>query len=88
VLAVLWLLVVVRLLVLAARVATVALIATGMRDEIESLQARSTLMVVGYTTRESEEIVNHPTRHRIADANTRAIRWALNPNRNLVGQAR
>ena len=64
-LAILSLLLVVLLLVTAARVATVALVSTGMADEIAAFQARSALMGVGYTTSESEQIVNHPTRRRI-----------------------
>lgn len=63
--AILSLLLVVLLLVTAARVATVALVSTGMSDEIAAFQARSALMGVGYTTRESEQIVNHPVRRRI-----------------------
>ena len=64
-LAILSLLLVVLLLVTAARVATVALVSTGMSDEIAAFQARSALMGVGYTTSESEQIVTHPTRRTI-----------------------
>lgn len=57
--------VVVLLALLVARIATVALIATGLPFEVARFQARSALTGVGYTTRESESIVNHPIRRRI-----------------------
>lgn len=62
---VLSLLLVVTLLIVAARVATVALVGTGMPTDAASFQARSALMGVGYTTSEAEDVVNHPVRRRI-----------------------
>ncbi|MCU1375425.1 MAG: TrkA-C domain protein [Actinomycetia bacterium] len=50
---------------LVTRVATVALRATGLAHEAAYFQARSAFSGVGFTTAESEDIVNHPTRRRI-----------------------
>ena len=47
------------------RVGTIALTATGVSAEVAHLQARSALTGVGFTTSESELIVNHPVRRRI-----------------------
>lgn len=59
------LLVVLILSVTITKVASVALIHTGLSREIARLQARSAFTGVGFTTSESEKIVNHPTRRRI-----------------------
>jgi hypothetical protein len=59
------LLCVVTLGVLITRVATVALRATGMSQDAARFQARSAFSGVGFTTFESEHILNHPTRRRI-----------------------
>lgn len=50
---------------LASRIATMALMLTGLSREAARFQARSTLTGVGFTTTESETIVNHPVRRRI-----------------------
>ncbi len=63
--AVLSLLLVVTFFVVASRVATVALVGTGMATESANFQARSALMGVGYTTSEAEDVLNHPVRRRI-----------------------
>jgi len=47
------------------RAATGALIATGLPTESAAFQARSAFTGTGFTTRESENIVNHPARRRI-----------------------
>ena len=47
------------------RVATVALRTTGLSQEAARFQARSAFSGVGFTTSESEDIVNHPARRRI-----------------------
>jgi hypothetical protein len=47
------------------RVATVALRATGLSHEAARFQARSAFSGVGFTTNESEDIVNHPARRNI-----------------------
>jgi hypothetical protein len=63
--AVLSLLVVATLFITAARVATIALVGTGMATESAAFQARSALMGVGFTTAEAEAAINHPVRRRI-----------------------
>ena len=50
---------------LIIRVATVALTLTGMATEAAKFQARSAYLGVGFTTSESEAMVNHPLRRRI-----------------------
>jgi hypothetical protein len=63
--AVLSLLLVVTFFITAARVATIALVGTGMGTDTANFQARSALMGVGYTTTESEDVINHPVRRKI-----------------------
>lgn len=55
----------VLVIMLAARIAAVALVATGLPYEVARFQARSALTGVGFTTSESETIVGHPIRRRI-----------------------
>lgn len=50
---------------LITRVATVALIHTGLSHGIARFQARSAFTNAGFTTQESEKMVNHPVRRRI-----------------------
>ncbi len=59
------LLIVVMVILIAARVATVALMATGLPREVARFQARSALTGVGFTTGEAELTVSHPIRRRI-----------------------
>jgi len=59
------LLVVLTLSILVTRVATVALTYTGLSRESAKFQARSAFTGVGFTTNESEKVVNHPIRRRI-----------------------
>ena len=59
------LLVVLSLSFLVTRIATVALIHTGLSRETARFQARSAFTGVGFTTSESENVVNHPVRRRI-----------------------
>ena len=59
------LLVVLTLSILVTRVATVALTHTGLSRESAKFQARSAFTGVGFTTNESEKLVNHPLRRRI-----------------------
>jgi hypothetical protein len=59
------LLVVLTLGLLVTRVATVALRVTGLSPDEARFQARSAFSGVGFTTTESEDIVNHPVRRRI-----------------------
>jgi K+/H+ antiporter YhaU regulatory subunit KhtT len=60
-----FLLVVVTMSLLVTRIASVALVLTGMSMESARFQARSALAGVGYTTSEAELVVNHPVRRRI-----------------------
>jgi len=59
------LLVVLALSILVTRIATVALTHTGLARESAKFQARSAFTGVGFTTNESEKVVNHPIRRRI-----------------------
>lgn len=47
------------------RIATVVLVATGMSRESARFQARSALTGTGFTTRESEQVLEHPVRRRV-----------------------
>lgn len=47
------------------RVATRALVLTGLSEDAAVFQARSTVTGTGFTTEEAEEIVRHPVRRRI-----------------------
>ncbi|MBU1910403.1 MAG: potassium transporter TrkA, partial [Verrucomicrobia bacterium] len=62
---ILTLLVVVMFSLLITRVVTRALVLTGLSSEAARFQARSAFSGVGFTTSESEAIVNHPVRRRI-----------------------
>lgn len=59
------LLMVVTLSLIVTRVATVVLAATGLSRESARFQARSALTGTGFTTREAESIVSHPTRRKV-----------------------
>lgn len=59
------LIVVVLIGVIAGRIAALALIATGVPAEVAKFQARSVLTGVGFTTTESDTLMNHPVRRRI-----------------------
>ncbi|MEL7498147.1 MAG: TrkA C-terminal domain-containing protein [Planctomycetota bacterium] len=50
---------------LITRIGSVALSLTGMATDVAKFQARSAYTGVGFTTGESEQIVNHPVRRRI-----------------------
>lgn len=63
--AIITLLLIVALSVLVTRIATTALILTGLSRQSARFQARSALTGAGFTTTESEHIVNHPVRRRI-----------------------
>ncbi|MDJ0947793.1 MAG: potassium transporter TrkA [Alphaproteobacteria bacterium] len=64
--AALTLFIVLTLSVLVIRTGAVALRLTGLPDEAARFQARSAFTGTGFTTSESEAIVNHPVRRRIA----------------------
>jgi hypothetical protein len=59
------LLVVVLVALLIMRVATAVLTLTGLSRESARFQVRSALTGVGFTTNESETVVNHPVRRRV-----------------------
>jgi len=59
------LLVVLTLGILITRVASVALTLTGVSPDMAKFQARSAYMGVGFTTTESERMLDHPVRRRI-----------------------
>jgi hypothetical protein len=63
--AILSLLAILTLSVVITRVATVMLTATGLSRDIARFQARSAFSGAGFTTNESESVVNHPVRRRI-----------------------
>lgn len=62
---ILTLLTVIVLSVLVTRIAAVMLAHTGVSREMARFQARSAFTGVGFTTYESEAVVNHPLRRRI-----------------------
>lgn len=64
-LSILTLLMVLTFSILVTRIASVALIHTGLSRESAKFQARSAFTGVGFTTSESEKVVNHPVRRRI-----------------------
>jgi hypothetical protein len=59
------LLIVVTTTLIINRVGTIALTTTGLSAEVAEFQARSALTGVGFTTSETENVVNHPVRRRI-----------------------
>jgi len=58
-------LIIILLSVVVNRVATVALTLTGLSREMARFQARSAFSTTGFTTNETEALVNHPVRRRI-----------------------
>ncbi len=63
--AVLVLLLILLVALLINRIATAALMSTGMSRQYAKFQARSAFTGVGFTTSEAEEVVSHPVRRRI-----------------------
>ena len=59
------LLVVIVVSLLVVRVATVALVLTGLSQQLARFQARSAFTGAGFTTSESEKVTQHPVRRRI-----------------------
>ncbi len=59
------LLLIVALSLLVTRVATVILVATGTAKHVARFQARSALTGAGFTTSESEWVVDHPMRRKV-----------------------
>ncbi|TQD37694.1 TrkA C-terminal domain-containing protein [Haloflavibacter putidus] len=56
---------IVSLSLLLTKIATLALVHTGLSTQSASFQARSAYTGTGYTTSEAEKVVNHPVRRRI-----------------------
>lgn len=63
--AVLTLILILSVSFLITKVATIALMHTGLSQQSAKFQARSVFTGVGYATKESESIVNHPLRRKI-----------------------
>lgn len=63
--AIISLLLVILLSIIITRIASIALTHTGLSRESARFQARSAFTGVGFTTTESEMIVNHPLRRRV-----------------------
>lgn len=63
--AILSLLIILTLSLILTRIAALALSITGLSSETAQFQARSAFTGVGFTTSESENILNHPVRRRI-----------------------
>ena len=63
--AIISLLVIISLSILITRIAATALIQTGLSKDAARFQARSAFTGTGFTTNESEHVVNHPVRRKI-----------------------
>jgi hypothetical protein len=63
--ALVWLLIIALASLLIVRLGTTALTLTGLPRDTAEFQAYSAFFGVGFTTRESEQVVNHPVRRRI-----------------------
>lgn len=59
------LVIIIAVSILITRIATLALVHTGLSKQTAKFQARSAFTGVGFTTREAERIVSHPVRRRI-----------------------
>lgn len=59
---------VLALSLLFVRIATVALVHTGLAKPVARFQARSAFTGTGFTTSEAEKVVDHPVRRRIVAA--------------------
>ena len=63
--AILSLLIIVTMSLLVTRIAAMALMLTGLSQEAARFQARSAFTGTGFTSSESEAVVNHPVRRQI-----------------------
>jgi len=59
------LLVIITVSLIVIRMGAVALSMTGISEDMAVFQAQSAFSGVGFTTKESESVVNHPVRRRI-----------------------
>lgn len=57
--------IIITISILFTRIATIALMHTGLSKQLARFQARSAFTGVGFTTGEAEKLVNHPVRRRI-----------------------
>lgn len=57
--------IIIFLSILFTRIASIALMHTGLSKQLSKFQARSAFTGVGFTTTEAEKIVNHPVRRKI-----------------------
>jgi hypothetical protein len=64
-LAIITLLLIITMSIIVTRIATIALVHTGMSKESARFQSRSAFTGSGFTTTEAENVVNHPVRRRI-----------------------
>ena len=55
------------ILLIVGRLATLALMMTGLSKDIARFQSRSALTGAGFTTRESESVIDRPVRRRIIE---------------------
>ena len=62
---VLSLIIILTLSILVTRIATIAITHTGLSRQAAKFQARSAFTGTGFTTSESEKVVDHPVRRRI-----------------------
>jgi hypothetical protein len=63
--ALVWLVIIAVAALLVVRLGTTALTLTGLARHTAEFQSYSAFFGVGFTTRESEQVVNHPVRRRI-----------------------
>src|SRR6056297_3073460 len=63
--AIISLVIILALSLIITRIATIALTHTGLSRESAKFQARSAFTGVGFTTTESEKVVNNPVRRKI-----------------------
>lgn len=63
--AVLSLFIIILLSVIVVRIATAVLVLTGLSEQSARFQAWSAFTGVGFTTHESESVINHPIRRRL-----------------------
>ncbi len=63
--ALLSLLIVIFIFLLISRIASMALMVTGLSRDADRFQVRSAYTGVGFTTKEAEHVVSHPVRRRI-----------------------
>ena len=76
--AIIGLFVILILALMVIRIGAIALELTGLSTDVAAFQAQSAFSGVGFTTSESESIVNHPVRRKII----RTLILSINRNEN------